>query len=267
VPFRLKAVVAASVGLLVLSVSGCAVPDPVPTDAPTAASTGLPVPEQTGGGASTSAPTETPSTGAGNVDADIDDPASLAVVVNKTRPLDPDDYAASDLVTVPVPHTNPPMLRKEASAAIVDMFADYTDETGLEMQSISAYRSYSAQVRVYNNWVASLGQEGADLTSARPGFSEHQTGLAMDIDAKPSSGCALDQCFADTPQGIWLAKNAWKYGFVLRYPEGLTDVTGYEFEPWHYRYIGIDLAKQYHDSGATTLEGFFGLPDAPDYEN
>ena len=249
-------------GLIVLGVAGCAVPDPVPT----AGTTGLPVPEQ--GGESTAAPstgsgTET-NAGSDVPDADIDDPASLAVVVNKTRPLDPNDYAADDLVSVPVAYANPPTLRQEASDAIVQLFADYTAETGLEMQSQSAYRSYSAQVSVYNGWVDKLGQEGADLTSARPGFSEHQTGLAIDISAKPAK-CSLDQCFADTPQGIWLAKNAWSYGFILRYPEGLTDVTGYEFEPWHYRYIGVDLAKKYHDSGATTLEGFFGLPDAPDY--
>jgi D-alanyl-D-alanine carboxypeptidase len=200
------------------------------------------------------------------VDADIDDPSSLAVVVNKTRPLSPADYAAPDLVSVPIPYVYAPTLRAEASDAIVELFADFNNETGLEMQSQSAYRSYSAQVSVYNGWVDKLGQEGADLTSARPGFSEHQTGLAIDISAKPAK-CALDQCFADTPQGEWLAANAWKYGFVLRYPEGLTSVTGYEFEPWHYRYIGVDLAAQYHDTGAETLEGFFGLPDAPDYSD
>jgi D-alanyl-D-alanine carboxypeptidase len=185
-------------------------------------------------------------------------------VVNKRRPFDPIDYAASDLVNVPVAHVYAPKLRKEASDAVVKMFADYTDETGLRMQSQSAYRSYASQKSVYAGWVSSLGKKGADLTSARPGYSEHQTGLAIDISAKPSV-CALDQCFADTPQGKWLAANAWKYGFILRYPDGQTDVTGYEFEPWHYRYIGVELAAAYHSSGAVTLEGFFGLGDAPGY--
>ena len=194
----------------------------------------------------------------------IDDPASYWVVVNKLRPLAPADYAAPDLVDVPVPYVYAPKLRADASAAVVQMFADFTAATGLQMQSQSAYRSYSAQVSVYNNWVSQLGQEGADLTSARPGHSEHQTGLAIDISALPAA-CSLDQCFADTPQGQWLAENAWSYGFVLRYPNGYTDVTGYEFEPWHYRYVGVDLAKEYHDTGATTLEQFFGLPAAPTY--
>jgi D-alanyl-D-alanine carboxypeptidase len=194
----------------------------------------------------------------------IDDPASFWVVVNKLRPLNPVDYVAPDLVDVPVAYVYAPKLRADASAAVVQMFADFTAETGLEMQSQSAYRSYSAQVSTYNNWVSQLGQEGADLTSARPGHSEHQTGLAIDISAKPAV-CSLDQCFADTPQGTWLAANAYKYGFVLRYPDGYTDITGYEFEPWHYRYVGVELATEYVASGATTLEEFFGLPAAPTY--
>jgi D-alanyl-D-alanine carboxypeptidase len=194
----------------------------------------------------------------------IDDPSSLWVVVNKLRPLNPADYQAPDLVSVPVPHVNDPILRQEASDQIVAMFAAYTAETGNEMQSQSAYRSYGVQVNVYQGWVNSLGQEGADLTSARPGHSEHQTGLAMDISAVPNT-CALDQCFADTDQGLWLAANAYQWGFILRYPNGMTDITGYEFEPWHYRYVGVALATEMHDTGIQTLEEFFGLGPAPDY--
>ena len=195
----------------------------------------------------------------------IDDPASYWVVSNKLRPLDPVDYAADDLVSVPVAYANPPVLRRMASDAVVDMFAAFESETGLQMQSQSAYRSYSAQVRVYNDWVNQLGQEAADLTSARPGFSEHQTGLAIDISAKPAE-CTLAACFGDTEQGKWLAKNAWEYGFVLRYPEGMTSTTGYEYEPWHYRYVGKTLSTEMHDTKTKTLEEFFGLPKAPDYK-
>jgi D-alanyl-D-alanine carboxypeptidase len=194
----------------------------------------------------------------------IDDPASLWVVVNKLRPLNPLNYAAPDLVSTPVPHSNDPTLRQEAADQIVAMFAQYTAETGNQMQAQSAYRSYNVQVNVYQGWVNSLGQEAADQTSARPGHSEHQTGLAMDISAVPAT-CALDQCFADTDQGRWLAANAYKWGFILRYPNGMTAITGYEFEPWHYRYVGIDLATEMHDTGIQTLEEFFGLGPAPDY--
>ncbi|MDM4763934.1 M15 family metallopeptidase [Galbitalea sp. SE-J8] len=196
--------------------------------------------------------------------ADIDTASSLTVIVNKTRPFDPVDYAAPDLRPVKVAYANPPTMRSEAATAVEKMFAAFTAETGLAMQSQSAYRSYTVQKSVYAGWVASRGQASADQTSARAGFSEHQTGLAIDISAKPAT-CTLAQCFADTPQGEWLAANSWKYGFVLRFPDGMTSVTGYEFEPWHYRYIGVALAADYHASGATTLEQYFGLPPAPDY--
>ena len=212
----------------------------------------------------TPTPTPTPTPTFDKTLLSIDDPASLWVVVDKLRPLNPADYAASDLVDVPIPYVYAPKLRAEPAAKIVELFAAFTAETGLEMQAQSAYRSYNAQVGTYNGWVAKLGQAGADQTSARPGFSEHQTGLAIDISAKPAK-CSLDQCFADTPQGQWLAEHAWEYGFILRYPNGLTNITGYEFEPWHYRYVGLELAKEYHDTGAATLEDFFGLPAAPDY--
>jgi D-alanyl-D-alanine carboxypeptidase len=209
-------------------------------------------------------PTPTPTPAFDKLAQSIDDPASLWVVVNKLRPLTPDDYAAPDLVDVPVPFANPPRLRAEASAAVVRMFADFEAATGQRMQSQSAYRSYSSQVSVYNGWVSSLGATGADLTSARPGYSEHQTGLAIDVSALPAA-CTLQACFGDTPQGQWLAANAWNYGFTLRYPQGRTPVTGYEYEPWHYRYVGLALAAELHASGAATLEEFFGLPAAPTY--
>jgi D-alanyl-D-alanine carboxypeptidase len=212
----------------------------------------------------TPTPTPTPTPTFDKAALSIDDPASLWVVTNKLRPLDPQDYAAPDLVTVPVPFANPPMLRAEASEAVVTMFAAFTAETGKKMQSQSAYRSYGAQVRVYNGWVNSLGQAAADLTSARPGHSEHQTGLSIDISSVPAE-CVLKACFGDTAQGAWLAENAWKYGFILRYPNGMTDITGYEFEPWHYRYVGKALAAEMRSTGVVTLEEFFGLPAAPTY--
>lgn len=194
----------------------------------------------------------------------LDDPASIWVIANKLRPLDPKNYAAPDLVSTPVRYVNTPILRKVAADAVVEMFAAYQAETGSELQIQSAYRSYDVQVNVYQGWVNQLGQAGADLTSARPGHSEHQTGLALDISSVPAV-CALDQCFADTPEGKWLAANAYKWGFVLRYPNGKTNVTGYEFEPWHYRYVGVPLATAMHDTGIPTLEQFFDLPAAPDY--
>jgi zinc D-Ala-D-Ala carboxypeptidase len=155
-------------------------------------------------------------------------------------------------------------LRASASKDLVKLFAAFKKETGKEMTVQSAYRSFASQTRIFNGYVANEGREKAERGSARPGHSEHQTGLAVDIGAVPAK-CAIAACFADTPQGKWLAKNAWKYGFILRYPKGKEDVTGYIFEPWHYRYVGKSLAIEYHDTDAETLEEFFGLPAAPDY--
>lgn len=185
----------------------------------------------------------------------LDDPTSIWVVVNKLRPVNPQDFEPDDLVDVPVEYTNEPLLRQEASDAVVAMFQAAFDEAGLELASNSAFRSYFAQENIY---------DGDDLTTARPGHSEHQTGLTIDIG--PLSGeCSLDECFGDTPEGIWLRDNAWRFGFHLRYPADQTAVTGYSFEPWHYRYVGLDLATELRETGITTLEQFFGLPAAPDY--
>ncbi|MET0725034.1 MAG: M15 family metallopeptidase [Leifsonia sp.] len=233
--------------------SGAAAPDPTTTATPTPT---RPAP------AVESAPTAVPTFD--RHAHSIDDPASIWVVSNKQRPLSPIDYVPSDLVDVPVPHTWDPVLRAEAAAAIVGMFQAASTEAGLTLASNSAYRSFSSQTRVYENDVASNGQAAADMSTARPGHSEHQTGLAMDIGAA-SGDCSLDACFAGTPEGQWLAANAYRFGFLLRYPADKVAVTGFEFEPWHYRYIGIDLATEMHDTGVTTLEEFFGLPAAPGY--
>jgi D-alanyl-D-alanine carboxypeptidase len=194
----------------------------------------------------------------------IDDPTSIWVVVNKTRPLNPVDFIPGDLVEVPVPFANPPRMRVEASDATIALFAAFTAETGLELQSQSAYRDFAAQTRIYDLDIASLGQAGADLSTARPGTSEHQTGLTTDISALPGQ-CSLSACFGDTPHGQWLALNAWRFGFLLRYPADKVQVTGYEYEPWHYRYVGTELSEELHSTGVTTLEEFFGLPAAPAY--
>ncbi len=184
---------------------------------------------------------------------------SLWVVVDKLRPINPQSFVPSDLVDANVPAVFTSTLREPAARAVEAMFAAFTAETGESLRLQSAFRSYETQIEVYAN------NNYDDTQSARPGFSEHQTGLAMDI--SPASGeCALDECFANMVGGQWLAANAWKYGFLMRYPSGLTQVTGYAFEPWHYRFIGTELAAELHNTGIQTLEEFFGLPPAPDYQ-
>lgn len=134
----------------------------------------------------------------------------------------------------------------ETQAAFNAMKSDAA-KAGLNLFICSGYRSYSYQSQLYNSYVSRDGKEKADTYSARPGHSEHQTGLAMDINNASDS-------FIGTPEAKWIADNCWKYGFILRYPQNKQDITGYKYEPWHVRYLGKDLAKEVNDSGLTLEE-------------
>ena len=118
---------------------------------------------------------------------------------------------------------------------------------------------------VHSRDVAKFGLVAGENLAARPGYSEHQTGLAADLGAVGQDACRIRVCFAQTPSGKWLAANAWQFGFILRYPDGQSATTGYQFEPWHYRYVGLDLSTKMHNAGATVLEKYFGLPAAATY--
>lgn len=195
----------------------------------------------------------------------LDDPARVWVVIDKERPFVPIDYRPSALAA-PAGVRNPVggSLRVDAAAALSAMAeasrAAGAGEIGVE----SAFRSYQAQVDTYNGHVATRGVEGADLVSARPGFSEHQSGLAVDV-APCASTCGSIDDLAASPQGAWIVEHAWEYGWIVRYEDGSTSATGYLGEPWHLRYIGPELARAYHEGEWQTLEEFLGLPPAPDY--
>lgn len=198
----------------------------------------------------------------------INDPASLWVVVNKLRPLEPKTYVPTGLVVPNVPlraniTSNEKYMRPDSAAALEKMFTAAT-HAGINLNVQSGYRSYNFQVNLYNSYVRQSGQAAADTFSARPGYSEHQTGLAVDI-GTTRDVCEVNQCFGNTPEGQWVAANAYLYGFIIRYPKGLDNVTGYEYEPWHLRYIGANLSTEMHKEGVKTLEQFFNLPAAPDY--
>lgn len=187
------------------------------------------------------------------------------VVVNKQRPLSPVEYSPEPQVrSEGVRQIAGGLLRDDAAAALSQLSAASLSEGAGEVAINSAYRSFGSQQRIHNQYVRSLGQDAADLTSARPGYSEHQTGLAVDVVAC-GDGCGSQNGFGGTPQADWVAANAWRFGFIVRYEQDRTDVTGYEWEPWHLRYIGVELASAYHDGGFHTLEEFFGLPAAPNY--
>ncbi|MGH1526529.1 M15 family metallopeptidase [Leifsonia sp. L25] len=174
----------------------------------------------------------TPTPGAAGFDKaaqSTSDPASLWVVVNKPRALSPVTYVPPDLTYPDVPNINHQPMRQATAAALVSMFHAGKAEAGLDLTVQSAYRSFESQTRVYDDDVAHNGKAYADTDTARPGHSEHQTGLAVDISAIPAK-CSLDACFGDTPQGRWLAANAWRFGFLLRYPADKVAVTGFTYE-------------------------------------
>ena len=140
-----------------------------------------------------------------------------------------------------------------------NVMRDDAKKLGLNIYISSGFRSYSTQRSLYNRYVNKSGKSEADTYSARAGHSEHQTGLAFDVND-------ISQSFQYTSEGKWLAENAYKYGFILRYPKGKTDETGYIYEPWHFRYVGVDLASKLYDDGNwITLEDYFGITSVYDY--
>ncbi len=187
----------------------------------------------------------------------IDAPDSIWVVVNKLRPLDPIGHVPADLVDI----GGGLQLRAEAAQAVAGLQAEAA-AAGLEVAVQSAYRPYDRQVALFTDSVSRFGEQGAEQRSARPGHSEHQTGLAVDVGG---GGCDIERCFGDTPEGRWVAANAHRSGFLVRYPAGSEQITGFQYEPWHLRYVGRELATRMHESGVATLEEFFGLPPAPGY--
>lgn len=195
---------------------------------------------------------------------DIDSPDSTTVIVNKARPLPP-DFAPDDLVELADGLTDgSQQLRKQAVGATEEMFKAAKDD-GVELQVVSSYRSYEYQQSIYDSYLEQYGVNNTDAMSARPGYSEHQTGLAMDVDV-PGGDDTLSSSFGDTEAGQWLADHAHDYGFIIRYPKDQEEITGFQYEPWHLRYLGERFASQVvENSGVAELE--FGLEPAPDYED
>ncbi|WP_139327378.1 M15 family metallopeptidase [Microbacterium sp. RURRCA19A] len=195
----------------------------------------------------------------------LSDPNREWVVVNKKRPFDPADYRPGDIVMPDdVRALKESGLRRTAADALTALVRGAADAGAGEIGYLSAFRSYENQQSTYADRVSVSGVEEADRESARAGFSEHQSGLAVDIVPCDGSCGTLDDVAASS-QGAWVRDHAWEYGYITRYDVGRIDVTGYEPEAWHLRYIGPELAKAYHDGGFTTLEEFFGLPAAPTY--
>ena len=192
----------------------------------------------------------------------IDDPGSISIVVNKQRPLNPQRWAPGDLAYPEIPNANGQPLRYEAAVALERMYAE-ASAAGVPFALVSGFRSFDLQTTLFNNYAANYGVQSAETFSARPGYSEHQTGLAADI--SECLGCPLSEAFESTPQGQWARANAYRFGYILRYDRGLQPIVGYMYEPWHFRYVGVQLATEMRDRGIATLEEYYGLPPAATY--
>jgi zinc D-Ala-D-Ala carboxypeptidase len=195
------------------------------------------------------------------------DPSSITVFVNKEYAL-PKDYKPEKLVTPDVvfnliTYDERTLMRPEAAEALELLF-DAAERDGIILYGISGYRSYDRQGKIFTNNIVKKGKTYTLRYSAVPGTSEHQTGLAIDVSAK-SQNFKLSTGFSSSPEGIWLAKNAHNYGYIIRYPEGNEEITGYAYEPWHIRYVGKDLAT-YLYTNKLTLEEYYHYTPSPSFD-
>lgn len=173
------------------------------------------------------------------------DPTDLLILVNKTN------KAPAVPVTLVKPNVQPTResaseniyMRPEAAAALEDLFAGAAED-GLTLYATSGYRSYSTQKAIFERKLDRMSEKQANLSVAKPGYSEHQTGLAMDIEGETTKGTGLTEAFGESPEGIWAAEHCAEYGFIIRYPKDKTKITGYIYEPWHLRYVGREAAQE-----------------------
>lgn len=224
---------------------------PTPTLTPTPTPTPTPSPT----------PTPIPTVAPAPVSLNIDLENSYSFLVNREHPLDK-DYAPSDLVVPDIPFSfsdktaEKRKLRKVAAEALEELYLAALTEENLTIYGVSGYRSYDRQYDIYGTNLIRKGLQHTNLYSAAPGTSEHQTGLAIDVSCA-SISYSLTNRFASTPEGIWLKENCWRFGFILRYPKDKEDITGYAYEPWHIRYVGVPLAYYLYTTGLT-LDEYYG---------
>lgn len=193
------------------------------------------------------------------------------LLVNKEHVL-PADYVPENLVMPDVVFAantadERRKMEPQAAEALEELFAA-GQQDGVQLVGVSGFRSYSTQSSLYYRSIRRNGYNYASVYSAQPGKSEHQTGLAIDVSCA-EVGYELYSRFAQTKEGIWLAEHCEEYGFIIRYPEGKTDITGYAYEPWHIRYVGTAVAQylRAHDMtldeycGAMPYESYYGLKE------
>ncbi|MEH6943459.1 M15 family metallopeptidase [Bacillus sp. JJ722] len=189
-------------------------------------------------------------------------PNDITVLVNKKYRL-PEQYVPNDLVYPDVPFLfnekiDKRKMRKEPAEALKKMF-DAAMLDGIHLAGASGYRSEARQKTLFDNYVNKDGLEEADKYSARPGHSEHQTGLSIDVSGI-TGAFAIEDGFANTAEAKWLEEHASEYGFIIRFPKGKESITGYKYEPWHIRYVGIELATEITQKDITLEEYYDSTP-------
>ena len=181
------------------------------------------------------------------------DNGDVLVLVNKLHAVSK-YYEPTDMVAINGNFTtNQGLEMKEDAYKAFKKMRKAARADGIYFKICSAYRTYETQKWLYKNYLNTMGKELRDIRSAAPGRSEHHTGYAIDLVTK-STGWTLTQDFAKTDEGKWIKKNCAKYGYIIRYPKGKTDITGYDYEPWHLRYVGVDAAKEITEQNITLEE-------------
>lgn len=183
------------------------------------------------------------------------DPSDLLILVNKQNraPSVPFTLVKPDVQPTKESVSENIYMRPEAARALEALFAGAAED-GITLYATSGFRSYSTQKAIFDRKAEERGETAANRSVAKPGYSEHQTGLAMDIEGETTLGTGLTEAFGESPEGIWVAQHCHEYGFIIRYPKGKTDITGYIYEPWHLRYVGVEAAQEIVDLGVTFEE-------------
>ena len=183
------------------------------------------------------------------------DPTDVLILVNKQNkaPTVPVTLVKPDVTPTKPSVAENIYMRPEAARALEALFAGAAED-GITLYATSGFRSYSTQKAIFDRKAAERGEQTANRSVAKPGYSEHKTGLAMDIEGETTLGTGLTAAFGESPEGIWVAEHCYEYGFIIRYPKDKTSITGYIYEPWHIRYVGVEAATQIAELGVTFEE-------------
>ena len=183
------------------------------------------------------------------------DPTDTLILVNKNNkaPAVPVTLVKPDVQPTREAVSENIYMRPEAAAALEDLY-EAAAQDGITLYATSGYRSYSTQKAIFERKLERMDEKQANASVAKPGYSEHQTGLAMDIEGETTKGTGLTEAFGESLEGIWTAEHCAEYGFIIRYPKGKTNITGYIYEPWHLRYVGKEAAAEITELGVTFEE-------------